>query len=104
MRVQVLQRYNDKVVGDQWLSEIAWKGSDEPPPAFGQIQLLLDTNDPGMTFTAGRRADSALRSRAAASILPFTPKVQSRLSPQGLSGLFKPVIWPLVYFNVFCWT
>ena len=75
MPVQVVQRYNERIESGEWLEDVAWEGSEAAPPAFGQMRLLLDTNDPGMTFTAMRRADTTLRTNAAASILPFVPKV-----------------------------
>lgn len=68
-------RYNESLVGEEWLEAVAWEGTDTPQPAFGQQRPLLDTNDPNMTFIAMRRADTALRANAAASILPFIPKV-----------------------------
>ena len=73
--MQAPQRYNELAASDLWLEEVAWEGSEAAPPAFGHTRLLLDTNDPRMTFTAMRRADATLRANAAASILPFVPRV-----------------------------
>ena len=70
-----VQRFNEWLAGDEWLEHVAWGGTDAPLPGFGRCRLLHDTNDPGMTFMALRRADATLRAQAAASILPFIPKV-----------------------------
>lgn len=52
-----------------------------------QARLLLDTNDPRMTFTAlNKRADAALRARAAAVILPFVPKPKIVTGPPVAAG------------------
>ncbi len=68
-------RYNEWVADGDWLDDVAWDSSELVHPSFGCTRLLLDTNDPMMTFTAMRRADAALRFNAAACILPFVPKV-----------------------------
>ncbi len=52
-----------------------------------QARLLLDTNDPRMTFTAlNKKADGALRARAAAVILPFVPKPKVVTGPPVAAG------------------
>ena len=51
-----------------------------------QARLLLDTNDPRMTFTALRKADATLRARAAAVILPFVPKPKIVTGPPVAAG------------------
>ena len=61
---------------DDWLGEMGLKGAEGPLPAGAPPELLLDLNDPGMTFEVLRGTEVEEYVNAAAVVLPAMPKVR----------------------------
>ena len=60
---------------DDWLVDMEPKGAEEPLSAGVPPALLLDLNDPGMTFEVLRGTEVEEYANAAAVVLPAMPKV-----------------------------
>ena len=60
---------------DDWLVDLGLKGGEGPLPAGAPSELLLDLNDPGMTFEVLRGTEVEEYANAAAIVLPAMPKV-----------------------------
>ena len=61
---------------DDWLVDLELKGAEGSLPAGPPPELLLDLNDPGMTFEVLRGTEVEEYVNAAAVVLPAMPKVR----------------------------
>ena len=69
---------------DDWLVGVWPKGAEVPLPAEAPPELLLDLNDPGMTFEVLRGTEVEEYANAAAVVLPAMPKVRIGINPTNL--------------------
>ena len=72
-----LAPFNPQLKADAWLLQMDLKGSEGGPPMQPPPALLLDLNDPNMTFEVLRGTEVEEFASAAATILPAMPKVVS---------------------------
>ena len=70
-----LPTFTHQLATDAWLGEVRWGGLDDGSPQGSPPQLLLDMNDPGMTFEVLRGTEAEAYADAAATVLPAMPKV-----------------------------
>lgn len=75
-----LAPFNPNLKADAWLLKMDLKGAEGGPPMQPPPALLLDLNDPNMTFEVLRGTEVEAFASAAATILPAMPKVLSLLS------------------------
>ena len=75
-----LAPFNPQLKADAWLLQTDLKGAEGGPPMQPPPALLLDLNDPNMTFEVLRGTEVEEFTSAAATILPAMPKVLSLLS------------------------
>ena len=75
-----LAPFNPHLKADAWLLQMDLKGAEGGPPMQPPPALLLDLNDPNMTFEVLRGTEVEEYASAAATILPAMPKVLSLLS------------------------
>lgn len=68
--------FSAQLKADDWLIDLELKGCQGPLPAGPPPELLLDMNDPGMTFEVLRGTEVEEYANAAAVILPAMPKVR----------------------------
>ena len=68
--------FSEQLKADDWLIDLGLKGSEGPLPAGPPPELLLDMNDPRMTFEVLRGTEVEEYVNAAAVILPAMPKVR----------------------------
>ncbi|KAA6420012.1 MAG: transcription initiation factor subunit TAF1 [Trebouxia sp. A1-2] len=71
-----LAPFNPNLKADAWLLKMDLKGAEGGPPMQPPPALLLDLNDPNMTFEVLRGTEVEAFASAAATILPAMPKVQ----------------------------
>lgn len=68
--------FSAQLKADDWLIDLGLQGGQGPLPAGPPPELLLDLNDPGMTFEVLRGTEVEEYVNAAAVILPAMPKVR----------------------------
>ena len=71
---------------DDWLVDLGLMGDAGPSPAGAPSDLLMDLNDPGMTFEVLRGTEVEKYANAAAVILPAMPKVRNCADLHTLTG------------------
>ncbi|KAL0025336.1 hypothetical protein WJX79_008358 [Trebouxia sp. C0005] len=71
-----LAPFNPNLKADAWLLKMDLKGAEGGPPMQPPPALLLDLNDPNMTFEVLRGTEVEAFASAAATILPAMPEVQ----------------------------
>ena len=72
-----LPPFSNQLRADSWLLKMEWEGVEGASPHEGRPALLLDLNDPRMTFEVLRGTAVDDYTNAAATILPAAPKVQA---------------------------
>lgn len=70
-----LPTLSHQLTSDTWMREVRWGGLDDGSPHGSPPQLLLDMNDPNMTFEVLRGTNVEAYANAAATVLPAMPKV-----------------------------
>ena len=68
--------FSEQLKADAWLLQTDVKGVEGGPPLGAPPALLLDLNDPKMTFEVLRGTEADEYANAAATILPALPKVR----------------------------
>lgn len=63
------------LAGGSWMDNIQWQGYEDGSPMGPSPELLLDMNDPRLTFEVLRGTDVEAYAHAAATVLPAMPKV-----------------------------
>ena len=76
-----LAPFNSHLKADAWLLQMDLKGAEGGPPMQPPPALLLDLNDPNMTFEVLRGTEVEEFASAAATILPALPKVLFTVLP-----------------------
>ena len=66
----------EQLKSDNWLMDVERRGADGALPAGPPLEVLLDLNDPGMTFEVLRGTEMEDFQNAAAVVLPAMPKVR----------------------------